>query len=246
MILTSLLIAHLLGDFFFQTASMAEKKKKEFKSLLLHSFLYFLCLFFVFILFVETSYVFIPLLLLSFLHFFIDFAKEKVERRILEKGKEKSILFCSFLIDQSLHLLTIVFIYSTWHLEKHGSTFYQLHYHSKYFHNGALYLLMFLTILSPSAIFIKKMFLLISKQEEGNEESLRIGSLIGKLERIIIVLFLLNAQYGAIGLVLAAKSIARFKQMDNKDFAEKYLVGTLASLLLALVVSMGLKGYLIS
>jgi len=39
--------------------------------------------------------------------------------------------------------------------------------------------------------------------------------------------------YPSIALILAAKSIARFKQLENKDFAEKYLVGTLLSIIIA-------------
>jgi hypothetical protein len=44
----------------------------------------------------------------------------------------------------------------------------------------------------------------------------------------------LNGQLGAIGFVLAAKSLARFNQLNDKSFAEKYLVGTLLSVVIAL------------
>jgi hypothetical protein len=40
---------------------------------------------------------------------------------------------------------------------------------------------------------------------------------------------------GAIGFVLTAKSIARFKEFDDREFAEYYLIGTLASMLLAVI-----------
>jgi hypothetical protein len=45
----------------------------------------------------------------------------------------------------------------------------------------------------------------------------------------------LSGQVGAIGFVIAAKSLARFKQLEDKDFAERYLLGTLLSVLIALV-----------
>lgn len=247
MILSIFIIAHLLADFFFQTANMAEKKKREFKTLLMHSFLYFFIFLLAHLLIIDLQYVYIPLFVLSSLHFIIDFLKEKIERKYLENSSRKNIFFASFLIDQSLHFLSILFVYCYFHLEEHGNTFYSLHQSSKEFHNGFLYLLMFLIVLSPTSVFIKKLFSLISEKivKENLNENLKIGSLIGQLERIIIVLFLLNHQYGAIGLVLTAKSIARFKQMEDKDFAEKYLVGTLASLLIALVTTMFLKNYLI-
>lgn len=53
-----------------------------------------------------------------------------------------------------------------------------------------------------------------------------------------------NNQFGLIGFVLTAKSIARFKQMEDKNFAEKYLIGTLTSFLIVLITVLILKGLL--
>lgn len=47
-----------------------------------------------------------------------------------------------------------------------------------------------------------------------------------------------------IGFIIAAKSLARFNQLCDKNFAEKYLVGTLSSVLIALVVVLIGKMYL--
>jgi hypothetical protein len=38
----------------------------------------------------------------------------------------------------------------------------------------------------------------------------------------------------AVGFVVAAKTLARFKQLDDRDFAEYYLLGTLASVAVAI------------
>ena len=59
------------------------------------------------------------------------------------------------------------------------------------------------------------------------------GRAIGVLERALTLTFVLLGQYGAAGLVVAAKSLARFKALEDREFAEYFLVGTLASLLLA-------------
>lgn len=64
---------------------------------------------------------------------------------------------------------------------------------------------------------------------------MRIGSWIGILEREIILVLGLLGQYGAIGFVLTAKSLARHNQLNNQAFAEKYLVGTLLSAFVALL-----------
>lgn len=62
----------------------------------------------------------------------------------------------------------------------------------------------------------------------------RVGQAIGVLERLLIVAFVLLRAPEAIGLVLAAKTIARFKQLDDREFAEYYLLGTLASISVAI------------
>lgn len=63
------------------------------------------------------------------------------------------------------------------------------------------------------------------------------GRLIGILERTLMLPMILYGQWGAIGLLLAAKSIARFEELKVRKFAEYYLVGTLMSLLVALAVA---------
>jgi len=60
------------------------------------------------------------------------------------------------------------------------------------------------------------------------------GRIIGILERVLLYGFVLQAQYGAIGFILAAKAFTRFKALDDRPFAEYVLVGTLLSACLAL------------
>ncbi len=63
----------------------------------------------------------------------------------------------------------------------------------------------------------------------------RIGAAIGALERLLIVAFILGGAEVAVGFVIAAKTIARFKQLDDRGFAEYYLLGTLASVSVAIL-----------
>ncbi len=70
------------------------------------------------------------------------------------------------------------------------------------------------------------------------------GRMIGVLERAIALTFVLLGQYGALGLLIAAKSLARFKALEDREFAEYFLIGTLASLLLALLGGLGMKALL--
>ncbi|HEY8799848.1 MAG TPA: hypothetical protein VIM20_04560 [Candidatus Limnocylindrales bacterium] len=63
----------------------------------------------------------------------------------------------------------------------------------------------------------------------------RVGATIGVLERILIVVFVLTGSEAAVGFVVAAKTLARFRLLDDRDFAEYYLLGTLASVAVAIV-----------
>jgi Protein of unknown function (DUF3307) len=61
----------------------------------------------------------------------------------------------------------------------------------------------------------------------------QLGATIGVLERLLIVTFVVTGSSAAVGFVVAAKTLARFKQLDDRDFAEYYLLGTLASVAVA-------------
>lgn len=50
---------------------------------------------------------------------------------------------------------------------------------------------------------------------------------------VVLTLVLVN-QWSAIGFVLTAKSVARFRKLEHdQTFAERYLVGTLTSVIVA-------------
>jgi len=66
----------------------------------------------------------------------------------------------------------------------------------------------------------------------------RVGATIGVLERILIVVFVLTGSEAAIGFVVAAKTLARFRLLDDRDFAEYYLLGTLSSVAVAIVTAL--------
>ena len=67
------------------------------------------------------------------------------------------------------------------------------------------------------------------------------GRLIGVLERALALTLILGGQFGALGLILAAKALTRFRALEDRDFAEYVLIGTLASLLFALLVGVAVR-----
>ena len=43
------------------------------------------------------------------------------------------------------------------------------------------------------------------------------------------------------GWIIAAKALARFKALEDREFAEYFLIGTLASFLLAVLAGIGIR-----
>jgi len=68
-----------------------------------------------------------------------------------------------------------------------------------------------------------------------NRQEYNAGRLIGILERILIFFFVLADQFTAIAFIIAAKGFARFKELDQRQFAEYVLIGTLMSVVLAII-----------
>ena len=241
MILLILIITHLLLDFTFQTSKLAERKRTGFKHLFIHGIIYFIGMSLVCATLLNTKNALISTAALSLSHFVIDYIRQKMEIKF--KSDIRQFLF--FISDQLLHLIIIIATYIILNLNEGVSQIYSSISDYKYFTNTVLYILLFVIIWDPVAVFIKKIFCHILKGNDSLEQDeLQMGNIIGKLERIIISVLVLLNQYGAVGFVLTAKSIARYKQLEDKQFAEKYLVGTLSSILISLVVTVIIKAFL--
>jgi hypothetical protein len=78
-----------------------------------------------------------------------------------------------------------------------------------------------------------------------NKHDLSRGKLIGYIERLLVILLTYYGSYPAIAFIVTAKSIARFKQMDDRDWAEYFLLGTLTSMFLGIVFGILLREVLI-
>ncbi len=67
------------------------------------------------------------------------------------------------------------------------------------------------------------------------------GKLIGYIERMLVLILTFYGAFPAIGFIVAAKSISRFKQMDDRNWAEYFLLGTLTSMLLGIALGLLLR-----
>jgi len=69
------------------------------------------------------------------------------------------------------------------------------------------------------------------------------GRMIGTLERLIILLGLVAGSWEIVAAVIALKTVARFKELDERLQAEYFLIGSLASIVWAAMVSLMLMQF---
>ncbi len=240
-----LLLGHVLGDFYIQTGKMADKKIKSLKWVLIHCACYFAMMVLV-SLGIITWKVLLGAVIAAAFHLLIDFIKFKYIIYTKKKGKlipvkERNIFF----IDQLLHFISLavvaylavksnVALKESWIISDFLSTV-------GLSRNMVLsWTLAFLIIIKPANIIISKLLMVYKPNDKSNSSKTDRGTgrFIGNIERIIMLTFLLIGQFSAIGLVLTAKSIARYDKISKEpEFAEYYLLGTLLSTLLVLLAS---------
>jgi hypothetical protein len=66
------------------------------------------------------------------------------------------------------------------------------------------------------------------------------GRLIGNIERLLLVTMVAMHSYEALGFLIAAKGLIRSRELENRSWAEYFLVGTLASTLVALFLGLAI------
>ena len=218
-ILLKLLLAHLIGDFVLQSKLwVADKETKRAKSpklylhTLLHGALIMLVLW-------DLDYWLVALILMI-THGTIDCIKLYAQK---ETNRTRW-----FVIDQLLHLISIVVVWIVFYRPDLDLKFWLT---NEYFW---VYVTALLFITYVSNIVIKVLLSNWSTAiNSGSEESLsKAGKYIGMLERLFVFTFILTAHWEAIGFLLAAKSVFRFgdlKESKDRKLTEYILIGTLLS-----------------
>ncbi len=227
-----LMILHLLGDFYLQTEKVAKcknakvdidcrdcikcKKKSflNFKYILIHIFLYILPFI---TLFLMTNWISaLTIILIIFVsHGVID-----ILSCFLNKKAKQTLVFS---LDQFLH---IVILYSVYKIFSFNSAF------DKYI-LGVKAVFTVLILIVPCSVFINKLFEDLYP-ETINKGIFDIGSIIGVLERFLVIIFSYFQNFAAIAIIITVKTWARSNDLKETEFRNKYLLGTLASLVLAL------------
>lgn len=235
------LMAHLLADFLLQSEKWCEEKEKHIlsKQHFLHAAVVSLSAY----VFSFDWYFGISALIIGVSHLLIDALKSYLI--LHRKDKIASI----FYIDQLLHVMVLSLV----------SWIYLKHYTPNYFFEFNLntkiiaVLAAFLFCAKPANIFIKYTFglfgLTIAKQpatgttDSTSEKELEnAGKVIGIVERFMALGLILAGQYGAVGLIIAAKSILRFNSPQKNEYI---LVGTLLSFGCAILIGLLINQFII-
>lgn len=221
------LLAHLVSDFYLQTeTSCKNKADNAFKSrhLYYHALITFACAW----LFSLSLGYWWAALMISVLHLVIDGLKSVCKN---VKG--------AFFFDQLLHLAVIVaavvtfnnigeISFPTWLPET----------------KVLLWIVAFVFCLRPANFFIQNIFkeakISVPTNGDENQSLPNAGHVIGNVERMLTLVFVMLGQYEAIGFLLAAKSLLRFRETDTVK-SEYVLVGTLLSFGMAILIGVAVK-----
>lgn len=237
------LIAHTLADFLFQTHNVVlAKDRLQFSGFLTHGSLVF-----IFLAGLLSGYHWLGVLLYSLIitaaHLIIDFLKA-----LLIRNRSCRVELTGFIADQILHFLVIILVWQIFDLQpdaritglfnalispKLMTVFKPAFTETGWSVTKVLgCILAYLTVCWGGAIFIQKFLRIFPCQNINGSDDSRLketGRYIGILERALILTLVLNNSLTAVGFIFTAKSIARYNEMDDRDFAEYYLVGTLLS-----------------
>ncbi len=216
-----LLLAHVITDFVLQCKYITENKIK-FKFNLLHCSILFIIS--TLLIVNELSYINLLIItIISIFHGLIDFGKTK-----LEKKDCKELNWLLFTIDQLFHIAVIIIVLSVFNSQFWN--LFSLEINEKLLSINWFKTSFFFLIITFGGSYFTASVCKGFTPKESNDNSLEnAGRYIGILERVIIFASILIGRYEIIGFLIAAKSIIRHHETENKAFTEYFLIGTFTS-----------------
>jgi hypothetical protein len=227
-LLLRLLTAHLISDFIIQTDALV---KRRFEKKWLSGWLYFhgiIAGLLTYCLAWRWDVIWLPIAV-AVSHILIDGFKSQAKDTAR-----------SFLLDQLVHLILIVIF---WGILENVNWSYVLWILIGISLDVKVWIVIvaYLAILWPVGYGIGK--ITTPWRQEIESETTRglknAGLWIGRLERVLILTFVLLKQFEAIGFLIAAKSIFRFSEIkdpEHRKEAEYILIGTMLSFTLAIIL----------
>lgn len=226
-LLAKLFLSHLLADFVIQTRSMVDDRfKNRWRSgwLYMHGIVAGL-----------LAYIFSGEF--SYYLLFIAYTSSHILIDGFKSTRKDDLNW--FILDQAAHIFTILVV---WLILTGPVVIRTIIPAISLFGTAAWILLVaYVVVIWPSGIAIGK-FTETWHHDKNGEESeglLNAGLWIGRLERFLLLTFVLLEQYQAIGLLVTAKSIFRFT--TDRKVSEYILIGTLLSFTIAVFVGLIVK-----
>ncbi len=234
-LLTLQILAHLLADYFLQTDKWVESKNSTgIKS---RYFIMHLGIVFITSWLLSFQWLFvIGAGIITLLHTILDILKSKLHnvdpvRRYL------------FFTDQILHL-TIIVAVVWWYNNTFAPNSWIINWPLS--ERTLIVVTAFLFCTKPANIVIRETFkfyaISVPKTSDTPQELPNAGQLIGNIERLLTLTFMLIGHFEAVGLLIAAKSILRFGEKDNLK-SEYVVIGTLLSFGIAIFTGVLLRFY---
>ncbi len=226
-LLTKLILAHLIGDFFLQPQSWVEDKEvQKLKSpkLYIHIAIHIALLF---ILIWDMS-LWGMILTIGISHYIIDALK-----LVFQNKKNRRLLF---FIDQLLHFAMIFTAYSCFTDSRFSIDAFVTQ-------QSMLLLVCLLFLTLPVSVVMKVIFLKwdVSKITNGKKSLKDAGNYIGILERLLVFVFVILGRWEAVGFLITAKSVFRFGDLTaskRRKLTEYVLIGTLISFGIAILTGL--------
>ncbi len=231
-----LLLMHFLGDFMFQPeAWVKDKEEHHYKSkhlifhVLVHTGLA------LGVILIHDYNQFYWAFVLGILHWIIDATKAYFSKRDRFYNNNKWSAYF-FIMDQLIHIGTVVLISSIVLGQipnLHTDIIQAINY------ENMMVVTAYYIVYSPLSFFMRiatqKWHKDILKEETGLKSA---GKWIGRLERILILTFMLIDQFSAIGFLLGAKSVLR---LSGQKQTEYIVIGTLTSFAATIILGIVLK-----
>jgi len=224
-----LLLAHILGDFIFQTDKLVKKKEKH-KLASLHLYVHAAVhglLTLAFLSHEHGRYWYLAIII-AIAHLTIDALK----LYFTTKHNKAKLFF----IDQLAH---VVLLFGVTVLVYH-----ELVYLTTSWVNGIIVLVLcFVFLTTPVSIILKVFFSrwADSLEDTGTNSLKNAGKWIGMLERLFVFVFIITDHWEAVGFLLTAKSVFRFgdlRKAKNMKLTEYVLIGTLLSFGIAILTGL--------
>lgn len=248
----------MLSDFILQTAKIVNEKSNMEKHGYIKHGLALLGTSLPILIFLELNTIVTVIwriVLIIAIHILLDYVKEKLNEKISGSEHIRQYRLILFISDQFLHIALIILFTNGLVLNFNSINGYFLNFVlingginydelKKVFvigyiaFSGAyliplLFDIIYVKVDDYGKILNDKLKEGLNTNEFGFIDEVKTGKWIGILERILILAFLYTNQLSSIGFIIAMKSLARFKMMDNKIFSEYYLLGTFISMVYA-------------